>query len=526
MTGESLIAGRWRGTGETFSALSPVTGEELPVVFSSASASDAREAMQAAAEAFEFTRRMSAAGRARLLRAVADEIVSLGEPLLDRANQETALPMARLSGERDRTVNQLRMFADLAGEGSWVDAVIDTPDPERKPQPRPDIRRMKAAIGPVAVFDAGNFPFAFGVCGGDFASAVAAGNPVVVKAHPGHPGTDELFARAVLAALTKLGVPPSAFSMLQSREPALSLALVCDPHTAAVGFTGSLVAGRALFDAAAGRDTPIPVYAEMGSVNPVVILPKALEERSEAIAQGLSQSITLGNGQFCTKPGLIFVIEAPETQNFVNALRSQLDAVQPGDMLASRIRNNFVKISAAQAQHASHAALLEPQPQGYAQTSSSLLQVTSDELRDEARLQDEAFGPGAIVVICKSQADLVSALRVLKGQLTGTVHTGRAESPEDALPVVEELRQKAGRVIFNGYPTGVEVGRAMVHGGPYPAATPPQSTSVGTAAVERFTRPVCFQDAPDAMLPLELQNANPLGIERMVDGQRTRGPIT
>jgi NADP-dependent aldehyde dehydrogenase len=409
------------------------------------------------------------------------------------------------------------MFADLVREGSWVDATIDTADPNRAPAPKPDLRRMLRPRGPVVVFGASNFPFAFSVCGGDTASALAAGCPVVVKGHPSHPGTSELFAHAVLDALRDLSLPLGIFAMLQGRSPQISAALVKHPSTAAVGFTGSTRVGRILFDLAAARAAPIPVYAEMGSLNPLVVLPSALAENSEAIAKGLAGSALLGGGQFCTKPGLIFVV-GDENRAFVDALAKQIAATARVTMLNKSLRDSFE----SRAREFSHIPGVKPvvatQPSAHAGASPALFETTCEVWMREPKLREEAFGPGTLVVRCRGVREAASGVRAVGGSLTGTVHVGEREDAIAIKTVISALEEISGRVIVNGYPTGVEVNHAIVHGGPYPATTDPGTTSVGTAAIHRFTRLIAYQDAPQSILPPELKDENPLKILRRING--------
>jgi len=492
-----------------------------------ATAGEIDRAARGAREAYDSARQFPASRLAAFLEAVALEIESLGEELLETGDRETALGPARLAGERDRTIGQLLMFAALLREGSYVEAVIDTARPDRKPASRPDIRKMLFPIGPAAVFPAGNFPFAFGPAGGDTASAFAAGCPVVVKAHPGYPSTSELFARAVDGAVRAQGFPPGFFSLLHGDRAEVGRALVEHPGIAAVGFTGSLVAGRAIFDAAAARPHPIPVYAEMGSVNPVVLLPGALAERGQAIAGELAASVTLGGGQFCTNPGLVFVIEGPETARFLPELAARVNDRPPCVLLSARIGEGLARaVSATLSKPAVALMAGTGRPAGPGGPfPPTVMRTTSASFRDDPGLQDEHFGPVTLVVVCESLDDLFRTLPSLHGTLTATVHASDLEK-DTARALLSLLREKAGRLIWNGYPTGVEVVPAMHHGGPYPATTAPWSTSVGAAAIKRFLRPVAFQNVPQALLPEALQDANPLGILRLVDGDWTRRPIS
>lgn len=523
LTGRHLVEGRWISSGAAAArAVNPATGESFNPAFHHATDADVEAAMAAAASAHQPTHNLHAERRAQLLDAIAARIMDLGDALLQRGQAETGLTAARLTGERIRTVNQLKMFAALVREGSWVDAVIDTADPNRQPLPKPDVRRMLRPIGPVVVFGAGNFPFAFGACGGDTASALAAGNPVVVKAHTGHPGTNELFAHAVVAAIQACDLPPGFFSLLQGPGATVGQALVKHPSTQAVGFTGSRRAGRILFDLAAARPVPIPVYAEMGSLNPLVILPGALAERSEKIAAGLAQSVTLGVGQFCTKPGIIFTLAGSQTETFVGQLAKQLSAVPAATMLDLGIRESFCESTAAFARVSGVKRVVANEPSGFANAAPLLFETDSATWQREAALHEEAFGPGAIVICCRDLEDLKSSLRVAGGNLTASIHAGASDDPESVRALAGLMEQNAGRVIFDGYPTGVEVCHAMVHGGPYPATSAPLTTSVGTLAIRRFARPVCFQNAPDQFLTMELRNRNERKIWRTVNGQLTK----
>lgn len=527
LTGLNLINGQWVGESDTTThAVSPTTGLPLDPAFQSATPAEIDAAFAAAVAAFEATRSLPAEPWAKLLDTIADKIMALGDGLLTVAGAESALPPARLTGERARTCGQLKLFAQLVRDGNWVDAVIDTADPARQPLPKPDVRRMLRPIGPVVVFDASNFPFAFGACGGDTASALAVGNPVIVKAHSAHPATDELFAGAVLEALRACNLPDGLFALVHGSGSKVGAALVKHPAAKAVGFTGSKAGGRALFDIAAARPEPIPVYAEMGSLNPLVVLPAAIAQKGDAIADGLSGSVTLGAGQFCTKPGLVFVIEGPQTDRFVDTLAAKLGAMANFTMLNPGIQKAFAEVVAAM--KAAAGAGVKVRVSGTcappAGVSPVLIDVASSAFRANAALHEEAFGPATVVVRCKDANDLLAMLPLAGGNLTGSVHTTDGEDATLLRRVVETLERHVGRIVFNGYPTGVEVCHAMVHGGPYPATTAPASTSVGTLAIRRFTRPIAWQNTPDTLLPAALQKGNPGKIWRTVNGQFTRDP--
>ena len=526
LTGANFVGSREsrEGAGSGFRARDPTSGAALDPEFAEATAAEIEAAARAAGDAFESTAGVPPDRRAAFLRAIANQLEGLGDALLERGESETGLPRPRLTGERARTANQARLFADLVEEGSWVDARIDPALPDRKPIPRPDLRRMLVPLGPVAVFGASNFPLAFSVAGGDTVSALAAGCPVVVKAHPAHPGMSELAARAILSAAAETGMPDGVFSMLHGPSPAVGQALVTRPSIQAVGFTGSFGGGKALFDAAAGREQPIPVFAEMGSANPVFILPDALATKGDDIAKALAASVTLGSGQFCTSPGLSFVVDSSASDAFVESLGSLLAAAPAGTTVHAGIKAAYDKDLAAvgglpgvhlaaqsDAQGANAATAVQP----------ALLVVDQKGWATQARLGQEVYGPATVVVRCPSREDVLDAARALEGHLTATIHGTERDLAEygDLLGI---LARKAGRVIVGGVPTGVEVAPAMHHGGPWPATTDPRATSVGTAAIFRFARPVCFQDVPDSALPDELRSANPRQIWRLVDGQPTR----
>jgi NADP-dependent aldehyde dehydrogenase len=510
----------------TFRATDPNTGRALEPNFHIATESEIARALELAEESFPIYRSQKPEAIAAFLEAIAAGLESLGEELIARSRTETGLPEARLTGERARTTGQLRMFAALAREGSWVDARIDRGDASRAPAPKPDLRRMLVPLGPVAVFSASNFPLAFSICGGDTASALAVGNPVVTKAHRGHPGTSELMARVMQGAVRTCGMPAGVFSMLQGTSTS-GIALVKHPLTRAVGFTGSEEGGRALFDAAAARPTPIPVFAEMGSINPFFVLPGALKIRGTEIAESLAKSVTLGVGQFCTKPGLALGLHGTDLDGFVSALGAAITATPAGTMLHAGIAERYRSGLASRRASPYMRVAGESASAGTAAASGAAAVLTTDAktFLGNANLREELFGPATLVVASDSRARLEEIARSLEGQLTVTIHA----TPEDVKEfagLIDILREKAGRLVFGGVPTGVEVGNAMQHGGPYPASTDSRFTSVGTAAVYRFVRPVCYQDFPAAWLPPELQDANPRGIWRLIDGKWTRDAVS
>ncbi len=512
--------------GRGFQAISPLTGEELPTTFQECKLATVDEALIKAEEAFVVFRKTSPEVRATFLERIADEIVAVGDALIERAHLETGLPKDRLNGERGRTAGQLRLFADVVRDGSWVDARIDTALPNRKPLPRTDLRRMLVSLGPVIVFGASNFPLAFSVAGGDTASAFAAGNPVIVKAHRAHPGTSELVAGAIARAATTCGLPAGVFSMLHGSGEEIGTALVRHPLARAAGFTGSRVAGRALFDAAAARPEPIPVFAEMSSLNPLFILPGALRENGDTIAEGLKSSVTMGVGQFCTKPGLIFGIAGAEMKAFAKTFSEKMRTAAPGTMLHEGICKSYQKGLKAMGGVKGVTRLGVSEAEGVGETlgEPAVYSTSSSTFLKKPELHEEVFGPFALLVEARSLDELLEIARNLEGQLTATVH-GTGEDLAGATELLSILERKAGRLLINGFPTGVEVCPSMNHGGPYPATTDSRFTSVGTAAIQRWARPVCYQNFPEPALPMELRNQNPQSLMRLVDGRLTRDAL-
>ena len=525
--GQNIIGGKSTASAgaKIFSAAAAATGEKLPPVFHEATAAEADEALLLAEKAFEEYRALPPERIAEFLDKCAEEILQLGDELLQRANLETALPEQRLIGERARTVNQLKMFAEIIREGSWLEATIDRALPDRKPQPKPDLRRMLIPLGPVVVFGASNFPLAYSVAGGDTASALAAGCPVVVKAHPAHPGTSEMVARAILSASEATKMPDGIFSMVHGANE-ISLHLVKHPATRAVGFTGSLQGGRALFDAAAARPEPIPVYAEMGSTNPVFILPGVLKKNGAAIAEDFVQSFTLGVGQFCTNPGIAIGCQGGDWKNFVARAAELTKSVAPGVMLHRGIHEKF-ESGAKQFEKISGVSVAgKSSAEANERASAILFETNAKTFREQQiALGEEVFGPSTLLVSCGASEELEANRAFgLHGQLTATIH-GTDEDLAQNQNLIAILRQKVGRLIFNQFPTGVEVCPSMQHGGPYPATTDLRSTSVGAYAIKRFARPVCFQNFPDAALPAELQNKNSRSLWRLVDNQLTKSDL-
>lgn len=519
--GQNLIGFNTSNQGDApYQAVDPKRGAKLGTTFRDATETEINRAAQLAAEAFKIYKHATPEQRVNFLEAVATGLEAQKNTIVKQADAETALGETRLTGELARTTGQLRMFAGLVREGSWVDARIDHADPERQPQPKPDARRMLTSLGPVAVFGASNFPLAFSVAGGDTASALAAGCPVVVKAHPAHPGTSELVGRIISEAAKGTGMPDGVFSLLHGRSHEVSLTLVKHPAIQAVGFTGSLKGGRALFDAAAERPHPIPVYAEMGSINPVFLLPGALAKRCKEVAKALAGSVTLGVGQFCTNPGLVIGLGGPDLDALTEMVTAHIVEVASGVMLYDAIQQTFNdKVARLEATPQISLAGCSKQSADAAPTQvrASIFTTTGRTFLEQPSLHEEVFGPATLVVKAAGREELLEVARALEGQLTATIH-GEVGELEEYSDLIETLQERAGRLIFNGFPTGVEVSPAMHHGGPYPATTSVRSTSVGTAAIDRFVRPVCFQNFPQAALPPELRDDNPLGILRLVDG--------
>ncbi len=491
----------------------PGTGAVLEPAYLSATPEEVEKAMSLASAAFPVYSDLSGKDRAGFLRAIATEIEGVVEDLVERGQLESGLPEARLRGETGRTTGQLRMFANLIEEGSWVDARIERADPNRKPIPKVDLRSMLRPLGPVAVFCASNFPLAFSVAGGDTASALAAGCPVVVIAHSSHPGVAEIVASAVMRAAQATGMPEGVFSVLYGGGRSVGQAVVKHPVIQAVGFTGSRTAGTALMDTAAKRPQPIPVYAEMSSVNPVVILPGALARGEEALAEAFFGSLTLGVGQFCTNPGLVFLPE-DGGDGFLTTLKSLVEAGSPGMMLNAGICKAFADSTASFAAASGVQTLARSASEaGPGQGAPAVFTVSIADFVGNEALQGEMFGPATLIVRGKL-AEIQAAIPKLEGQLTASIHATDAELATNPA-LITALQNRAGRLIFNGWPTGVEVCNSMVHGGPFPATSDGRSTSVGTMAIYRFCRPVAWQSFPDTALPAELQDANPLGIKRM-----------
>jgi len=527
LQGHNIIGFTFSAKGKaSFQSFSTVKGAYLPDHFHYATPEEIEWAIQKAEAAFRIYASTTFLERAEFLETIAAEILAIGDLLLERTHLESGLPLARLTGERDRTMNQLKMFAGLLREGSWADAVIDTAMPTRQPLPRADIRRILQPLGPVTVFAASNFPFAFSTAGGDTASALASGCPVIVKAHSAHAGTNELMATAIKSAAEKTGMPDGVFSALIGEGSTLGQQLAADPAIKAIGFTGSYKAGMALYETVTQkRKAPIPLYAEMSSINPVVLLPETLALKTAAIATTIAGSVTLGVGQFCTNPGLLFVIKSKAAEAFIELMAASFSSTAEGTMLNRAIcksyyaeRNKLMSSSGVQIVYKGKD--LQSDFKG----SPALFTVAAKDFMANPDLQDEVFGPCTLVVICDDTAQMEEALAAIHGQLTGSVF-GDAEELQKNAGIVQVLQQRVGRLIFNAAPTGVEVCHAMVHGGPFPATTDSRTTSVGTEAIRRFVRPVCYQDCPQELLPIYLRDKNEAGILRKLNGNYTRESI-
>lgn len=518
ITGQNFIGGQRSADGAaTLQSLAAVDATPHAQVFVEATPTEVTAAAQAAYSAFDAFCATRPATRARFLDAIADEIDTLADTVVPEAMRETALPEGRLRGEITRTTKQLRLFATVLRRGDFLGARIDPAS-----DATPDIRQVKTALGPVAVFGASNFPFAFSVAGGDSASALAAGCPIVVKAHPGHMVTSEWVAGAIERAVEKTGMPPGTFNMIFGDR--VGAQLVAEPLIKAVGFTGSYQGGRALFDIAADRDEPIPVFAEMSSVNPVFMLPLALENRGNEIATEIADSVTLGCGQFCTGPGIIIGIKSPAMQRFVSDLREMLNQKAGQVMLNPGLLRNYER----GVERLKELGGVQETAVGPAATNEAAARLfTADKtclFDGDMPLMEEVFGPSTVVIEVDDATELVAATKAINGQLTATL-MHEANELADYSAVVEGLVKRAGRVLFNGVPTGVAVNDAIVHGGPYPATTDSRGTSVGTLAIERFLRPVCYQNAPAPVLPDALKDDNPLGITRLINGETTSRAI-
>ena len=518
VTGQMLIAGSAvLGAGKQIYAFDPSEGKQLEPAYHHGDASDVDAACAAAAAAFADYRSTTSEQRAQFLEAIAARIEAAKDVIVERAVAETGLPEARIAGEVGRTAGQLRLFAGVLREGSWNGARIDPALPERTPLPRPDIRQRFIPLGPVVVFGASNFPLAFSVAGGDTASALAAGCPVIVKAHDAHPGTSELVGRAITDAVAATGMPAGTFSLLFGSGRSLGTALVTDPRIKAVGFTGSRSGGTALVAAAAARPEPIPVYAEMSSINPVFLLDGALASRGADLGRAFVGSLTMGSGQFCTNPGLVIAVDGPGLDAFIAAARDALTESPATPMLTPGIAESYAN---GVSELSGEADLVVRGQSSDSQTAcrAALFATDANSLLESETLQTEVFGSSSLIVRCADTAEMQTVAQNIEGQLTATVHADESDY-DDAGELLPLLELKAGRILFDGWPTGVEVCHAMVHGGPYPATSDSRSTSVGARAIERFLRPVCYQSVPKSLLPSAIADGNPDNLWRRIDGR-------
>ncbi|AXT57935.1 aldehyde dehydrogenase (NADP(+)) [Aquimarina sp. AD1] len=510
---------------KTYKTFNPKLNLENETIFHEASSEEIEKSISLAADAFESFKKVSGLKKSEFLNTIADEILKLDQTLINTYMSETGLPEGRAKGERGRTIGQLRMFAELVANGSWVEATIDTANLERKPIPKQDIRKMLVPLGPVVVFGASNFPLAYSTAGGDTAAALAAGCPVIVKSHPMHAGTGELVASAIINAAKKTGMPNGVFSNLNSSGIEVGTKLVKHPKVKAVGFTGSIKGGRALFDLASQRSEPIPVFAEMGSVNPVILLPKATTSKGADLAKTYAQSITLGTGQFCTNPGLLLGIKGESLDNFINTLSDEIIKIEPSCMLHPNIIGNYEKnkTNAIQQKGLIITANYESDV-AVNHAKQTITTVEGKTFLENTTLHQEVFGPFSMVVQCEDIKELETVITNLEGQLTGTI-LGEDDEIEMYSPIINALQNRVGRIIFNGVPTGVEVCPSMLHGGPYPASTDSRFTAVGIHSIKRWVRPFSYQSWPNNLLPNELKNENPLHISRLVDGKQTHDQI-
>ncbi|GBR10198.1 2,5-dioxovalerate dehydrogenase [Asaia siamensis] len=516
LTGALLIGDQRITRANGFRARNARSGATLDGQFTNAIAQDVDQACQLADAAFDSYRATSPEMRAKFLDAIADEIEALGDALIVRACAESGLPEARIRGERGRTMGQLRMFASLLRDGSCFDARIDTALPDRKPLPRADLRQIRIGVGPVAVFGASNFPLAFSVAGGDTASALAAGCPVVARAHSAHPGTSELIGNAIILARQHCGLHEGVFSLIGGEGHEIGASLVQHPAIQAVGFTGSRQGGLALSRLAAARLVPIPVYAEMSSINPVYLLGGALREKAEALAEGFVASLTMGAGQFCTNPGLVLALAGPDLERFVERARGAIAKAVSATMLTQGIRHAYDEGVEMLASRPGAVIVAQGPLDHEAGCRAALFRSDAQAFVADRVMSHEIFGACSLIIACDTIDTMLDVTRSLEGQLTATLQMTAEDLPvaRHLLPILE---RKVGRILANSWPTGVEVSAAMVHGGPFPATSDPRSTSVGTGAIERFLRPVCYQDIPDELLPDGLQDANPLALPRRVD---------
>ncbi|MGV7246609.1 aldehyde dehydrogenase (NADP(+)) [Caballeronia sp. M23-90] len=511
------------GTNGSIKGVDAATGEQLAPAFGGATLAQLEQACALAWAASDVYRELSLETRARFLETIAQNILDIGDVLIERCVAESGLPRGRIEGERGRTVGQLRMFAAVVREGDFLGVRIDPAQPQRQPLPRVDLRLRYVPLGPVAVFGASNFPLAFSVAGGDTASAFAAGCPVIAKAHSAHPGTSALVGAAVQKAVADCGLPEGTFSLLFDSGRDVGQGLVSDRRIKAVGFTGSRGGGTALMKLAAARREPIPVYAEMSSINPVLLFPNALKNRGAAIGKAFASSLALGAGQFCTNPGLVLAVDGPDLDAFIAATSAALSDIPAATMLTPGIHKAYVSALSKTAEHSDVKTLARgAEAKGGTQGQAALFSTTAEAFRANAELQEEIFGAASLIVRCPDLGTMLDLIEEMEGQLTAALHIDEADYAE-ARKVLPALERRTGRILVNGFGTGVEVGHAMVHGGPFPSTADGRSTSVGSLAIDRFLRPVSYQDLPDALLPEALKTDNPLGLNRRMDGKLQLG---
>ena len=522
ITGTNTIGSKSSQQGKTtYKTFDPKENRETEWTFYEATDDEIDEAVALATEAFNVFKECTGEQKGNFLNAIADEIEDLGDVLIETYCKESALPEGRARGERGRTMGQLKAFATLLKEGSWVEAVIEKGQPNREPMPKADIRKMLFPLGPVVVFGASNFPLAFSTAGGDTASALAAGCPVIVKSHPLHSGTGELVASAIIKAAEKTGMPNGVFSNLNGSGIEVGQQLVLHPGIKAVGFTGSIQGGTALYTLANDRKEPIPVFAEMGSINPVVVLPSALENDLQKWASAYAASITAGSGQFCTNPGLLLAIKSSSLDRFITILSEELEKTEPSWMVHPNILSRYEDGKKELSKQGGVTVTTDTPKEAAGHTAiPAMISVNGTNFLNNPQLHKEVFGPFSMVVRCDNAEQIRKILNNMDGQLTGTI-LGSEDDLKKHDSIVDALQNRVGRMLFNGVPTGVEVCSSMVHGGPFPASTDARFTSVGTSAIKRWVRPISFQDWPNALLPKALQNENPLGITRVVEGHYT-----
>ena len=519
ISGNILINGQWlAGADSTFNAANPATGAKSAESFSNADLAQVDSAVEAAATAFETYSQYSDVKKATFLRTIAEELENIRPDIVERGTWETALPEMRINGELGRTIGQLGMFAQLLEKGDWKRPVIDQAQPDRAPLPKPDLRLTQVPLGPVVVFSASNFPLAFSVAGGDTASALAAGCPVIVKTHSAHPGTSVLVAGAILKSIVKCDVPKAVFAMIHGSGRIIGTALVKHAKVKAVGFTGSIAGGRALYNAAVSRPEPIPFFGELGSTNPVFLLAASLEQKAEQIAESFLASLMMGVGQFCTSPGMLIAVKGPAFDRLLATLAEKTPTLGAGSMLTAGICDSYNKLCAKRDAISSLKSIAKgaAADSSASQAQVALFSIDATDYLANLDLEEEVFGPSTLVIGCDSEAQMLEVATSMKGHLTGAIFA-QEQDHSSAAKLLPILQQRIGRVLFDGYGTGVELSSAMSHGGPYPSSSASQTTSVGTRAIERFTRPLCYQNTPDALLPVELQNANPNGIMRLVN---------